>query len=1837
MLWVLDNADDRVYAYDLPAARAEATVTHWSGESTVKSLGTSVGYGSHIPGSTLNPTTFDVGETTYTVATFTFMRNNISNLLNVRLSPHPDPATVSNWRLLAGGTAFDFSDAAEQGAIGFEFYQWRNVGELWSADDTVQLSITADVTNSPAAGAPPVIEFDEALRPGLTLTVDASPIEDADGLGEFYYRWYRVFGESETLVPGVTGGSYTLTEDDVDRGLRVRVAYNDQAGFQEYPRASRRTPFVLPPLDYTVYSSFDVDSVNSLPKSIWSDGTTIWIGDDTDGDVYAYNMDGTRDSTKDITTSLRGEDYYITGDERYLYTAEHTHESGDFRSVLGWHRSDRSAAPDRTFYYNYADGTLSPVSLTYAVATDGRDFWIAQNASPTVRNFRIEDDVNTAGDEYGDYDSSRTISFSVAPYGLYTDGVHLWAAQLNSTEVEVRKAADGSRVTDLDFDLDSDNDDPEGIWTNGVTAFVVDGTDDKVYTYRIANTPALGFPTIEGVARVSEELSVNTATIHDVDGVHGVTYNYAWWRQVGDTRTQIGTNSDTYRLVADDVGATIVVNVFFNDEGGYAESLWSDPTPPIVAASAEAACDAGDSDCSGPGPRNVKLRDHADGLQLTWDPPPAPPSAFEQTVRQYEIERSEDGGDYAILTCLDGAATEYVDESVEADKSYAYQVRAIYHVNESCTTLRDIVNDVTATSGNASFNGIWSDGTTIWGGLSDEKLIAYSLESGARESSKDITLTRHADDPLGVWGDGTHIWVGTDQAVSPGQGGLIAYKIADGLYDSSVSFDTLSGNMGYGEESPIPNVYSLSGDDSTFWLSSLGRRYLFAYDRSTGARTPSGDIRIPSEIPGSPVISGHWRDTEHNRVYLLGQSGSGISVLDLDDHTRATEYEVRLRVDGSDNRGMWTDGEIVWVSQIFDRDIDGDNTDEKQTELRAYPLLPDRQRTTWSEARDFTERVLVSNTGQTPSLGATNIDATRNGVAQAFTTGPNPGGYELSSVGFSFDTIADLTAAGSELTLTLHLPDTTDDANPAATAECTLTDPASFTASGVQTFGAPTAEDDLCPTLEPETTYLVVLTTSTTSNPEVSLKYTASDSEDVLDPPTGWTIADTARQHTTSWAAFDPSGAVPQIEIKGQPSEVVRPAHCDGSELWCETLTVGEATTIQYGWKADGSHAGAELASSSFEFDGQSYRFVTLVINSSGDLVLEFAEDGAGDIATAATRKKFVLHVDDDTYDFGDGTYLISVRELFWESSGLTWTKGQEVSLKITEVTPRLIDYSSTSPDTGDAFRIGDSLPVSAIFSHPVDVGGRPQWTINVGGSEEILTYFSGSGTAGLNFIGYTVAEGVEDIDGISYPANPISLNGGSIKLEGGGADADLTFPAVPNQPTKKVDGIRPTLVSAETSTDGSQIILTFSEPISLFNSTLLDILHLWHATVPHRIHLFDQRLHGHRDAPQRDCLGGVAAAHLHHHLPRCRGGRRYARQPDCGGPNVHRREQHRAAARARHHALETDHEPRRGRVRQLHDRAQDRTLRERHRGDRGHGRQRHPQRHDQRLQPHLHPVHLEHAADGLGQRQRGPGRRQRRRHHRAHDHVNQRLGVHRAVQPAERQRQRHRQRSARPDRHADRPGHPRRQLAHLHRQAQRPADRRRDRRDRGRRRRHDRQVDAHVRHHDLAQHADGPRQRRPRRRRRRRDAGDHALDHVDQRARVRRALRRPGRRRDGRGRRGDAVRVSKSSLSLAEHGSDTYTVRLGSEPTHDVTITVTRTGSADVSVNSGSTATLTFTSSNWQTPQTIAVSAAADADKDPDTATITHTASSSDSDYHNISIPDVAVTVREEPPPTSI
>ena len=266
-------------------------------------------------------------------------------------------------------------------------------------------------------------------------------------------------------------------------------------------------------------------------------------------------------------------------------------------------------------------------------------------------------------------------------------------------------------------------------------------------------------------------------------------------------------------------------------------------------------------------------------------------------------------------------------------------------------------------------------------------------------------------------------------------------------------------------------------------------------------------------------------------------------------------------------------------------------------------------------------------------------------------------------------------------------------------------------------------------------------------------------------------------------------------------------------EIWSATMTVGVNSTL-LGWDDAGNYIGSALSDEDFDYGGDTYN-LSVIRLASGSLIVIFNDTGAGDLATNATRDKLTLHVDGTTFNFGAGALNAAQTGVGWTNSGLTWSDGDTVELKITVSEDAEVALTS-DPGADDTYAIGDAIEATATFGQAVTVTGTPQIEMQVGGETRTADYASGSGSANLVF-SYTVVEDDLDADGVAVEKGLIDLNGGTILV--GTTAAGLIHGAVSASTDHQVDGVRPIFVSAETNEAGTRFFITFSEPISAVNT----------------------------------------------------------------------------------------------------------------------------------------------------------------------------------------------------------------------------------------------------------------------------------------------------------------------------------------------------------------------------------------------------------------------------------
>ena len=160
-------------------------------------------------------------------------------------------------RLISGLTANTFYDARVIAVNDAGDSAPSNV--LRFRTDTIPSGSQNQAANSPATGGPGITG---TVRAGETLTATTDGIEDEDGLtgAVFSYQWVRqdLATFDDTDIEGATGSTYTVTDADEGKAIKVRVTFTDDAGNEEsltsYARLSAPL-LVIPDKEETPESS----------------------------------------------------------------------------------------------------------------------------------------------------------------------------------------------------------------------------------------------------------------------------------------------------------------------------------------------------------------------------------------------------------------------------------------------------------------------------------------------------------------------------------------------------------------------------------------------------------------------------------------------------------------------------------------------------------------------------------------------------------------------------------------------------------------------------------------------------------------------------------------------------------------------------------------------------------------------------------------------------------------------------------------------------------------------------------------------------------------------------------------------------------------------------------------------------------------------------------------------------------------------------------------------------------------------------------------------------------------------------------------------------------------------------------------------------------------------------------------------------------------------------------------------------------------------------------------------------------------------------------------------
>uniref|UniRef100_Q3AR79 DUF4347 domain-containing protein n=1 Tax=Chlorobium chlorochromatii (strain CaD3) TaxID=340177 RepID=Q3AR79_CHLCH len=382
--------------------------------------------------------------------------------------------------------------------------------------ESVVSTATSDVVNINDAPTGSIYITGAATK-GQILTVNTGTLSDADGLnGEFTYQWQA----NEIDITGATSSSYTLTNDDVGKNIRVVASYTDNHGTKESVVST---------------ATVAVANVNDVPTG-------------------AVTISGTPTQNQTLTAANTLADLDGLGTIAYQWNADGTTITGAISNslVLG----ETHVGKKITVTATYTDGHSTTESVVSAQTTSVANVNDAPTGTVTISGTPTQNQTLTAANTLADLDGIGTIAYQWNADGTAITGVI--GENLTLTEALV-----GKKIT--------------------VTATYTDGhgtTESVVSTATVAvanvNDAPTGTVTINGTPTQEQTLTAAN-TLADLDGLGTIAYQ---WNADGTAIT--GAIGNSFTLTEAHVSKKITVTAIYTDGHGTTESVVSAATTAVA-------------------------------------------------------------------------------------------------------------------------------------------------------------------------------------------------------------------------------------------------------------------------------------------------------------------------------------------------------------------------------------------------------------------------------------------------------------------------------------------------------------------------------------------------------------------------------------------------------------------------------------------------------------------------------------------------------------------------------------------------------------------------------------------------------------------------------------------------------------------------------------------------------------------------------------------------------------------------------------------------------------------------------------------------------------------------------------------------------------------------------------------------------------------------------------------------------------------------------------------------------------------------------------------------------
>ena len=481
-VWVADSSDSKIYAYDAPEMAPAPAVSNRA------------------------PSVSKVTPSSASVSLY------VGNSQTFEASADDPDDNLTSWDWSIDGTSensgrFGFWPFynSPSGTVTKEFTRTFSSAGTYTVDATFtdqggrsgSVTWTVEVINRA-----PVISSASPSSSHVLLTMGgsqtfAATVSDADNnlkswdwsvdvTSEDSGNWGTLFSPTPT---GPVTKSFNHTFSAVG-GYRVRATFADTDGDSD--SQEWMVQVVQETGDYKRDSDKDFNTLdaagNGSPAGIWSDGTTMWVADSSDGVIYAYDLSTkARDSAKDFNTlgAAGNEDPEgIWSDGTTMWAAD----SSD-NKIYAYDLSTKARDSAKDFNTLDAAGNGGPAGIW----SDGTTMWVADYSDEKIYAYDLSTKARDSAKDFNTLEDAE----NEGPEGIWSDGTTMWVADYSDDKIYAYDLSTKARDFGKDFNTlhAAGNGRPSGIWSDGTTVWVADSSDDKIYAY---DGPGMAGPTQPG-------------------------------------------------------------------------------------------------------------------------------------------------------------------------------------------------------------------------------------------------------------------------------------------------------------------------------------------------------------------------------------------------------------------------------------------------------------------------------------------------------------------------------------------------------------------------------------------------------------------------------------------------------------------------------------------------------------------------------------------------------------------------------------------------------------------------------------------------------------------------------------------------------------------------------------------------------------------------------------------------------------------------------------------------------------------------------------------------------------------------------------------------------------------------------------------------------------------------------------------------------------------------------------------------------------------------------------------------------------------------------------------